>query len=100
MEVTLFILSAAIGNITTASILRYYLARGSWTHNKIAVILSVCFFLTWFCSITIPLIPSGKIIHDKNLLWFGLALSSLVGIMTFVVTRIILAIKSGSKPRN
>ncbi len=97
MEITLFIISGTTGIVSTVSILKYYMRRGPLPHNHHAIILSVGFFLTWLCSFTIPLIPSGKITQDIGIFWFGLGHSVFVGILTYFVARVLLAIKSRPK---
>lgn len=94
METALFILCASIGIISTASILKYYMRRGPLPHNQHALILSSGFFLTWLCSFMIPLILSGRMAQDFGIFWFGLAHSAFVGVLTYFITRILLAAKS------
>ena len=97
MEIALFILSALIGIVSTVKILKNFMRRGPLHHNQHALILSLGFFLTWLCSFVIPLIPSGRIAQDHGIFWFGLAHSAFVGILTYFITRILLAVKSKSK---
>ena len=97
MEIALFILCASVGIISTASILKYYMRRGPLPHNQHALILALGFFLTWLGSFLIPLLPFGRLARDPGILWFGLGHSTFFGILTYLIARILLAIKSKSR---
>ena len=93
MSTMYFILAATAGFALTAGALTYFLKRGNLTHNQYALVLSIGFFITWLASFFAPFLASDSRNPEKGLIIFGVGFSIFTGALTYIIVRIILAIR-------
>ena len=92
MSTVYFICAATAGIVLTVGTLRYFIQRRELTPSQHAMILSVGLFVTWIASFFAPFLAPNSGTPEKAVIVLGMALSIFIGILTYVIVRIVLVI--------